>query len=279
MSALVFGTAIASSGALDVDWRYLAGVIGLISYLLLARVFDEHKDFEFDVEHLSWRPLPRGAISWREVDGLGVFAFVVTLAMSLAVDGGIGHVTLWWAIATAYLVLTRYEFFIRPWLRAHFVTNTVTHLPVYCLAAVWVAQFGASPEPLPTAVLWLAAFAYVHTFGIDLWRKSKAPEDERPLVDSYTQRFGVPGAAALTAALVVASAAFAAVMLHAADADSAVGYAVLAVMPLPLLVALARFVKAPGPATNKQERDILAATLVGLQVTMIVVIAVHHGLR
>jgi hypothetical protein len=179
-------------------------------------VFDEHKDYEFDVVHLPDRPLPRRAVSWGEVNSLGVVAVAVQLAACLALDGGLGPVGAWWAIAMAYLVFTRYEFFVRPWLRRHFVTNSVTHLPVYALASVWAAQMGAQRTWVPATVAWLAAYTYVHTFGADLWRKSRAPEDEHPAVDTYTQRWGVLGASVATAALVILSAGLAVVLLAVA---------------------------------------------------------------
>ncbi|HEX8742808.1 MAG TPA: hypothetical protein VF712_06725 [Thermoleophilaceae bacterium] len=277
-AALLYGKAIVGDGELHVAVEDVLGVLGILGYLLLARVFDEHKDFEFDVEHLPDRPLPRGSISWREVDGLGVAAFVVQAAVSVAVDGGVGPVCFWWAIALTYLVITRFEFFIRPWLRRHFVTNTVLHLPVYALGLVWIAQIGAEPEWVGTDVLWLAAYVYVATLGIDLWRKSHGPEDEREAVDSYTQRWGVTGASAMTAAVAVVCAALAAVMLTVADAEAPAGYAALAWLPVPLFVGLVRFVGAPSRRTNKPKRDLLAATLVGFNLILALTLAIDRGL-
>jgi len=277
-AALLYGKAIVADGALRIEAEDIVGVLGIVMFLLLARVFDEHKDYEFDVEHLPDRPLPRGAISWREVDGLGVAAAVVMAVVCLAVDGGVGPVCAWWAIAMAYLVLTRFEFFVRPWLRAHFVTNTVTHLPVYALAALWVAQIGAEPEWLGPTAIWLALFTYFHTFGVDLWRKSHGPEDERPAVDSYTQQWGTTPASVATAAIVIVSAGFAAAMLMAADVDAAGGYVALALVPIPLLAELARFARTPNRRTNERKRNVLALTLIGLHLIVIATLAIDRGL-
>ncbi|HEV7805572.1 MAG TPA: UbiA family prenyltransferase [Solirubrobacteraceae bacterium] len=277
MAAMLYGKAIVSDGDLHISFGDVAAVAGLIGFMLLARVFDEHKDYEFDVVHLSDRPLPRGAISWREVDGLGVVAVVVQVAVCVAVDGGLGPVCFWWAIAMSYLVLTRFEFFVRPWLRRHFVTNTVTHLPVYALASVWAAQIGAEPKWLPLSVIWLALFTYVHTFGIDLWRKSHAPEDERPAVDSYTQQWGTTAASAATTAIVLVSAGLAAVMLTVADAGAPSAYAVLAILPIPLLASIASFARAPNRQTNQRRRSLLALTLVGMHLVVILTLILDRG--
>jgi UbiA prenyltransferase family len=277
-TAVLYGKAVTGPGALHVRFWDVAAAVGLVMFFLLARVFDEHKDYDFDAAYLPGRPLPRGAVSWAEVNTLGALAAGAQIAICVALDGGVGPVCAWWAIAMAYLVLTRFEFFVRPWLRRHFVTNTVTHLPVYALASVWAAEVGAHPTWVPAAVAWLAAYTYVHTFGADLWRKSRAPEDERPEVDTYTQRWGTTGASLATAAIVIIAAGLAAAMLAAANAGAAAGYAVLALAPLPVLAGLVRFTRDPGRERNEQRRKLLAVTLVALQITVILTIAVRRGL-
>lgn len=277
-AAMLFGKAITTDGALAVSAGDVLAVVAIPAFFLLARVFDEHKDFEFDVEHLPDRPLPRGAISWREVNGLGAVAFAVTLAVSVAVDGGIGPVVAWWAIAMAYLVLTRYEFFVRPWLRAHFVTNTVTHLPVYALASVWAAQIGAEPEWVPPEVALVGLLGYCSTFALDFWRKSHAPEDERPAVDSYTQQWGTTPTAIATGVAVVVVVGIAMAMLAAADVGSAIPYAVLALVALPVMPTLVAFARRPSRATNERKKNVLALTLLAVQLTVIVTLLVDRGL-
>lgn len=277
-TGMLYGKAIVTHGSLHVRAGDVAAAVALVSFFLLARVFDEHKDYEFDVVYLADRPLPRGAITWAEVNGLGVATVIVQIAVCVTLDRGIGRVCAWWAIAMAYLVLTRFEFFVRPWLRRHFVTNTVTHLPVYALASVWAAQIGAQPRWVPVPVAWLAAYTYFHTFGADLWRKSRAPQDERPEVDSYTQRWGTTGASVATAAIVIAAAGLAAAMLAAAHAGAIAGYVVLGLATLPVLAGLVRFARDPDRETNEQRRKLLALTLVALQLTVILTIGIVRGL-
>jgi 4-hydroxybenzoate polyprenyltransferase len=277
-TGMLYGKAVVGRGPLDVRFGDVAGVVALVMFFLLARVFDEHKDYEFDVVHLADRPLPRGAISWAEVNGLGVAAMLIQVAICVALDGGLGRVCAWWAIAMAYLVLTRFEFFVRPWLRRHFVTNTVTHLPVYALASVWAAEVGARPRWVPATVAGLAAYTCFHTFGADLWRKSRAPQDERPEVDTYTQRWGTTGASLATAVIVIVAAGLAAAMLAAAHAGATAGYAALGLAPLPVLAGLVRFTRDPSRETNEQRRKLLTFTLVALQLIVIITIGIQRGL-
>lgn len=277
-TGMLYGKAIAGRGTLDVRFGDGAAVVALVMFFLLARVFDEHKDYEFDVVHLADRPLPRGAISWAELDGLGAVTVLIQIAICLALDGGIGRVTAWWAIAMGYLVLTRFWFFAGPWLRRHFVTNTVTHLPVYALASVWAAEVGAHPKWVPATAAWLAAYTYVLTFGADLWRKSRAPQDERRGVDTYTQCWGITGSSLATAVIVIVAAGLAAAMLAVAHAGATAGYVALGLAPLPVIAGLARFTREPTRETNEQRRKLLALTLVALQLIVILTIALQRGL-
>jgi 4-hydroxybenzoate polyprenyltransferase len=277
-TGMLYGKAITGRGTLTVRFSDIAAALALVMFFLLARVFDEHKDFDFDVAHLADRPLPRGSVSWAEVNSLGVLAVAVQIGICLALDRGLGPVSAWWAIAMAYLVLTRFEFFVRPWLRRHFVINTLTHLPVYALASVWAAEIGGHPRWVPAAAGWLAAYTYAHTFGADLWRKSRAPEDEHPEVDSYTQRWGATGSSVATAVIILIAAGLAAAMLAAAHAGAPAGYVALALAPLPVLAGLVRFNRNPCRTTNEQRRKLLALSLVALHLAVILTIAFQRGL-
>lgn len=277
LGAMVFGKAVTTEGALTFRVSDVLAVIGVIAFFLLARVFDEHKDFDFDVEYLPERPLPRGSISWREVNGLGVAAVVIQVATCLLLDGGVGVVCLWWGVAMAYLVLTRFEFFVRTWLRRHFVVNTVTHLPVYAVASIWVAQIGAQPDGIVAEVALLSLFAYVRTFGFDLWRKVHAPDEERPGVESYTHLWGLRPAVAATGLDVLASSVLAALLLHVADAGELGGYVALGLVIAPLLVSLPRFARVPTPATNAVKRNCLALALLGIDLVLAASIMITRG--
>src|SRR5215469_7859981 len=75
-TGMLYGKAIVTRGSLDVRAGDVAAAVALVMFFLLARVFDEYKDYEFDVVYLADRPLPRGAVSWAEVNGLGVAAVI-----------------------------------------------------------------------------------------------------------------------------------------------------------------------------------------------------------
>ena len=276
--AMFYGQAIVRGDGLHVSLGDLAGASAFVAYLLLARVFDEHKDFAFDRVYLPDRPLPSGAISWRAVDSLGFVAVAVQVVVCLALDSGFGAVCFWWAIALAYLTLTRFWFFIPHFLKHHFVTNTLLHLPIYALGTVAAAQLGANPTWLGATVLWLALFMYVHTFGQDLWRKSHAPEDERTGVDSYTRRWGTTGASIATGVTVILSGSLAGAMLAGAHVGTPAAYVVMAIVTLPLLGSLTRFSATPNHNTNMGKRNLLMLTLLAQELVAILTLLLQRGL-
>jgi 4-hydroxybenzoate polyprenyltransferase len=277
-TGLLYGKAIVGTKSLHVSVVDVIGVFGVVGYIVLARVFDEHKDYEFDVTHLADRPLPRGAISWSEVNALGFVGLLVQVVICVIEDAGIGRVCAWWAIAFGYLVLTRYEFFIRSWLRRHFVTNTLTHLPVYCLVALWSAEIGAHPRWIGWSAIWLGGYMYVHTFSLDLWRKSHAPEDELPGVDSYTAQWGTTKASVASVVLVATTAALAGAMLQAANVTAVAPYVALAVLMLPMTGGLVRFARAPNRGASAVARNVLIITVAALDLTLILSLAIGRGL-
>ena len=275
---LLYGKAIVGTKSLHISVVDVIGVFGVVGYIVVARVFDEHKDYEFDVAHLADRPLPRGAISWSEVNALGFVGLLMQVVICVIEDAGIGKVCAWWAIAFGFLVLTRYEFFVRAWLRRHFVTNTLTHLPVYCLVALWSAEIGAHPKWIGWSAIWLGGYMYVHTFGLDLWRKSHAPEDEVPGVDSYTAIWGTTYASVAAIVLVAATAALAGAMLQASHVTAVAPYVALAVLMLPVAGGLVRFALAPNRRTSAIARNVLILTVATVDVTLILSLAIGRGL-
>lgn len=276
-TAILYGKAVVAGGALHVSLGDLAGALGFVAFLMVVRVYDEHKDFAFDSAHLPDRPLPRGAISWRAVNGLGYAAALVQIVVCVALDGGIGPVSVWWLIAFAYLGMSRFWFFRPRWFKRHFVTNTIVHVPIYALATVWAAQIGARPASLPVAAVWLGLFMYTHTFVMDLWRKSHAPEDERPGVDSYTKRWGTTGAAVATAIVVLIGGVFASAMLAAVDSGTPIAYVAMGAITLPMLAALAGFARKPDRHTNMRKSNLVMLALVAQELIVIVTLCLERG--
>lgn len=108
------------------SWTSLIASTVLVSaYLLQIRFADEPKDYEHDNRFYPTRPVQRGVITLRELLHLrnvmiGAF-FVAALALQS------WSIFLLACLQQLYSLLTRKEFFIRDWLRDHFLIYMFSH--------------------------------------------------------------------------------------------------------------------------------------------------------
>jgi 4-hydroxybenzoate polyprenyltransferase len=104
-----------------------AGFVGALLFIVRLRLYDDVKDADTDRVENPMRPIPRGLVTVRELD--------VTAAVVLAVEGlliaSVGWLTFGcWAIAAAWSVLMRAEFFVPEWLDRHPATYAISHMVV-----------------------------------------------------------------------------------------------------------------------------------------------------
>jgi 4-hydroxybenzoate polyprenyltransferase len=127
MSAVLLPTSI--TGRLgDIDpLQAVAGFVGSLLFIIRLRLYDDVKDADTDRVENPTRPIPRGLVTIRELD---VAAFVV-LVVEGALIASVGQLTfLCWAIAAAWSVLMRLEFFAPDWLDRHVATFAISHMIV-----------------------------------------------------------------------------------------------------------------------------------------------------
>lgn len=190
-AAFAWGRFQAAGGPVGFRPRDVIGFLAAYGYFLLLRVFDEHKDYAHDKIAHPHRVLQRGLITLQHLRVAGAIAVAVQLGGSVLLDGGaIGPITLAWAAAFLWSVLMAREFFVGEWLRPRLVLYAFSHMIAMPLCVHWMMRMGAANVPLPAAAWLLPATSYAYGFAIEIGRKLKAPEDERPEVDSYTKAFG-----------------------------------------------------------------------------------------
>jgi hypothetical protein len=199
--ALVVGRS-SVPGPIALSWRDLPGLVALWLFFLWLRVLDEHKDFANDRAAHPHRVLQRGLVTLRDLKVVGGVAIAIQLGVSVWIDSGIGVVTVWWLAALAWSLLMAKEFFVRDWLRRHIVWYAFSHMVVMLALVVWVATMGHATAPYSRATWMLAALVYASGLAFEMGRKMRAPHDEHPLADSYTQSLGVTRAVFLLAAVV-----------------------------------------------------------------------------
>ena len=205
-SAALFGAFLTTSGTLSFGGAELLGFAGVYSFFLMLRVFDEHKDFDSDCINFPERVLQRGLISLNHLKVVGAITIVAQLGVSLYLDGGFGRITMIWLIVMGWSLLMLKEFFAGEWLQERVVLYALSHMVIMPMALVWMAQMGASAS-LTVPILYLSLMAFFSGFAFELARKTRAPEDEREGVDSYTKAFGSKGAPLVTVGLLLGGAA------------------------------------------------------------------------
>ncbi len=178
------------------DISSLLGCVTLLCLFFHLRVFDDHKDYADDCRYFPDRVLQRGVVTLRELQILG--GVVIAVELSLA--------ALWSAaslvsvlLAFGFSLLMFKEFFVRRWLKQHFLIYASTHMLIMPLLALVVFSFATRQYPWQApGWFWIYSFVgFFVAFNWEISRKIRAPEEEIAGVDSYTKIFGTHGAAYL----------------------------------------------------------------------------------
>jgi hypothetical protein len=188
------------------DVTSLLGAVTLFCFFFHLRVFDEHKDYAEDMIHHPDRVLQRGVITLRDLKLLGGIAIVIEIA--LAAVRGLPALAAW-GIAFVFSLLMLKEFFVRDWLKRHFLVYATSHMLLMPLLSLMVFSFATGRWPWE-APGWYLVYSWVGffvTFNWEVSRKIRAPEDEREGVETYTRIFGTYGAAYIVLAIRVVDTA------------------------------------------------------------------------
>ncbi len=174
---------------LQMSWRFLAGCVVLLFMFFHMRIIDEHKDYEQDCIVHPNRVLSRGLVTLTLLRRIGLVVVAAELVLSYAL--GLPAFTLC-LILLAISWLIYKEFYMGELLSRHLVWNALLHMlvmPLYSLFVFTVAT-GRFPNAAPEAVLLYAWVSYGVGLGYELARKTRAPEDERPGLITYSNVMG-----------------------------------------------------------------------------------------
>lgn len=231
-------------------WPLLAVGLGTaLAFFFLLRVADEHKDAHVDRQFRPELPVPRGLVSLAELRRAGA-----AVALAAAAANALVAPRLLWALvpAVAWAVLMAREFFVAEWLRARSVAYLLSHMIVmpllfaYLTGLDWLAAGVDPPAQLPMFL----GLAFMNGILVEVGRKIRAPESERPGVETYTATWGLRAAPAAW----LAALALAAVLGALAAPGPGLGIATVALAVLALAAALPAiaFLRRPAPARGKQ---------------------------
>jgi 4-hydroxybenzoate polyprenyltransferase len=187
---------------IQLSWSFPAGCIALLLMFFHMRVVDEHIDYERDRIVHPGRALSRGLVTLKQLRYAGWIAIAAELILSYFL--GIPA----FMVCLALLGLTwliYHEFYAGAALGRHLLANAFLHLivmPVYSLY-VFSAATRRFPWSAPTAALLYAWVSYGVGLAYELARKTRAPEDERPGLITYSSVMGpyAPATGALLALL------------------------------------------------------------------------------
>jgi hypothetical protein len=160
-------------------------VVALLMFFLL-RVADEFKDYEDDCKYRSYRAVPRGLVSLKELGILGVI--VLILQIGLVVFGSIQTIYALGAVL-GYWVLMSVEFFVPKWLKAHATIYLLSHMMLMPMIAwLLLSMMGATvgdEQYVPFLVI-----SFLNGIVLEIGRKIRQKEDEENGVDTYSALWG-----------------------------------------------------------------------------------------
>ncbi len=167
----------------------LVAFICLFLFFLQLRLADEHKDFAKDAKYRPERAVPRGLVSFKELDSLAFLSVLIQLALC------------WWLspkllfllfLVWFYLLAMTAEFGVSTWLEKRPLIYMLSHMVIMSLidwfatACDWLVQ----GESMPMYLGWFLAISFSNGIVIEIGRKTWAPELEREGVESYSRDWG-----------------------------------------------------------------------------------------
>ena len=171
----------------------LAAFISAFVFFLQLRIADEFKDFADDCRYRPHRAVPRGLVSLRELAVVGAAGGLAQALLAWLIHPGL---LLTLAGVWIYLAAMTREFWVARWLRARPAIYMGSHMLVVPLIALHLSAFewlGSRPS-VAWDLAWLLTASFFLGAAIEIGRKTRAPADEQPGVDTYSARWGLPGA-------------------------------------------------------------------------------------
>jgi hypothetical protein len=202
------------------------GALATIAFFFRLRVFDEEKDFAQDLQNHPGRVLQTGRVTLTQLRRLAWAGAALEAAWS-ALRGP--EVLLLWGLALAYSLAMRAEFGVGHWLRGRLVLYALSHMLIMPLVIAWLFVSYSNLIAGSIHLSLLLLLSLLGGFSFELARKLHAPTAERLGIDSYSKALGYGPALGLTVAVLLASGAVQAGLLHLLHGRAG-AYAVLALV-------------------------------------------------
>jgi 4-hydroxybenzoate polyprenyltransferase len=208
VSAVCFSRLVRGEPGLPPPASLVVAFVTALIFFLQLRITDEFKDFEDDARYRPYRPVPRGLVTLRELGWIGVGGAAIQLALALWLHPPLVALLV---LAWAYLALMSREFFAAEWLRRRPAIYMASHMVIiplidlYATACDWLPVTGWPPPGL----IWFLLVSYVNGIVVEVGRKTRAPADEEPGVETYSSAWGLTTAVSVWVAALVVTAVLA----------------------------------------------------------------------
>jgi len=129
--------AILIHGELRINMDGIMGWITVFCVLIILRILDEFKDIETDRRLFPARPLPRGAVTLRDIRILGIALFIITVLINTI------FLTTVFPVFTAMMlyILASYKwFFLKNIISENLFLTLVTHQPITLLVNLYIVS-------------------------------------------------------------------------------------------------------------------------------------------
>jgi hypothetical protein len=167
----------------------LVAFVTAFIFFLQMRIADEFKDYAEDARYRSYRPVPRGLISLRELGSVGIIGGAIQLGLALWLSTALLPFLLgvW-----LYLGLMTREFFIGPWLRKHPIVYMWSHMLIIPLIDLYgtACDWHVAGVAAPNGLIFLICVSFFNGFVLEIGRKLRVPQDEETGVETYSFLWG-----------------------------------------------------------------------------------------
>lgn len=154
-------------------------------YLVQVRLMDEPKDYEHDIEYHAGRPVQRGLVTLAELRT--VKRCVIGLFLLLSLSSGSIAIIILAIIQQCYAYCTQKEFFIRDWLRQHFLIYQLSHYTQLLLLG-WLTTTALQIDGFTEQFI-MFGYVVAMSFPVELSR-TIGSKDDRAANDRYSHKLG-----------------------------------------------------------------------------------------
>lgn len=168
------------------------GCLLSLSFFLLLRVLDEHKDYADDCLHHPQRVLQQGIISLTHLKVLGALCLLIQLGGIALFAEGRPQIWLSWGLLLCWTLLMTKEFFVAEWLKRHFSIYALSHTLVMPFVIGWLATLASPAATFNRPVILLMLLAFLCGLSFEITRKCKGPDEDREEVTTWSQLYGRP---------------------------------------------------------------------------------------